>query len=293
MFLQQMINGLGIGCTYALIALGYNLIFGVLKVVNLAYGEIFMVSAFVGLAASIFISANPFLVFTAAIAGAVITGLLIHIFAVKPLGNVSNLDSPRHLSVLVSTMACSLILHNLVLEVFGAYPQRFPRLIPDWHLTLLSIHMDGAIILNLAVSLIVMIALSLFLNHTLVGLRIRALSENKELALCNGIHTTKDEFLSVILSSGLAGLAAILISQVIGSISPFSGLSYGFKGLVVLIVGGVGNMTGAVVIALLLGLSEVLAVAYFSSSYRDAVAFSVLIILLIGKAYLRPLTEHR
>jgi len=273
--------------------LGYNLTFGVLKIVNLAYGEIFMTGAFIALVISAYVSSNPVVILAAAIAGAILVGLLIHLLAVRPLGNVSSLDSPRHLSVLVSTLACSLVLHNLALEIFGAYPQKFPRLVPEWHWAFANARLDLALVLNLAVSFLTMAVLSFWLNRTLGGLRIRALSENRELALCTGVHTGKDEVLSVTLSSGLAGLAAVLISQEIGTVSPFTGMLYGFKGLVVLIVGGVGNMVGAVTVALLLGLSEVFAVVYFSSSYRDAVAFSFLLILLIGRAYARPESSRR
>jgi len=129
--------------------------------------------------------------------------------------------------------------------------------------------------------------LYIFLTRTMMGLRIRALSENAELALCTGVRTSSDEMIAVVISSGLAGVAAILITQKIGTVSPYIGLSYGLKGLVVLIVGGTGNMVGAVLIALLLGISEVFTVAYVSSSYRDAVAFGMLVALLIIKAAMR------
>jgi branched-chain amino acid transport system permease protein len=287
MFFQQLLNGIGIGCTYALIALGYNLIFGVLKVVNLAYGEIFMVSAFATLIFASLLPGQPILIIMAALVVAVVTGALIHLLAVKPLGTVTDINSPRHLSVLISTLGCSLILQHLAIEAFGGYPQRVPQLVPMRTFYVLGAQFDFVLILNLGISLMVMGLLYLFLNRTLMGLRIRALSENAELALCTGVRTSWDEMLSVVISSGLAGVAAILITQMIGTVSPYIGLSYGFKGLVVLIVGGTGNMLGAVLIALLLGISEVFTVAYISSSYRDAVAFGLLVALLIIRAAMR------
>lgn len=281
MFFQQLLNGLGIGCTYALIALGYNLLFGVLKVVNLAYGEVFMVSAFAALVCASFLTGHPAAVVAAALTAAVAAGMLIHLVAVKPLGDVSDLNSPRHLSVLISTLGCSLILQNLAIEFFGAYPQRFPQIFPSASYNVAGAQLELALLLNMGTSLAVMVLLSLFLNRTLAGLRIRALSENQELAMCAGVRVRKDEYISVVISSALAGVAALLVSQVIGTVSPFVGLSYGFKGLVVLIVGRPGNMPGAVIIALLLGISEVLTVAYLSSSYRDAAAFGLLVALLL------------
>lgn len=289
MFLQQLINGVGIGCTYALIALGYNLQFGVLHVINLAYGEVFIAGAFGALFFSQAISDEPALVFIVGVTAATACGLIIHVFAVKPLGNVASLDSPRHLSVLVSTTGASLFLQNIILRYFGGYPQRFPRLIPEWRINSESVQLDLAIILNLVASLAIMVALYFFINKTMMGLEIKALSENRELALCCGVHSTKNELLAVVISSALAGVAAMLISQAIGTVSPFTGLIFGFKGLIVLIVGGSGNMLGAVAVALLLGVGESMSVAYFSSGYRDALAFSLLLTLLLGRANLWPL----
>ncbi len=291
MLFQQLLNGLGIGCTYALIALGYNLTFGVLKIVNLAYGEVFMAGAFAGLWCSILVPGNSAMIISVSILGSVITGLAVHILAVRPLGDVADLDSPRHLSVIVSTMGCSLILQNVALKIFGGYPRRFPRVIPDWFFRIAGTRVDLTIFINLSIALIVMVLLSLLLRRTKIGLRIRALSENRELAVSSGIRAGTDETITVIISSALAGVAAILILQLIGTVSPYVGLSYGFKGLVVLIVGGLGNMSGAVLIALLLGMSEVLTVAYVSSGYRDAVAFTVLVTLLIVREYRRRLSS--
>jgi branched-chain amino acid transport system permease protein len=293
MLLQQLLNGIGIGCTYALIALGYNLTLGVLKVVNLAYGEIFVVGAFAALTCMTLLPASPTLAALAAVLSAVTAGLLVHVLAVKPLGNVSDVNSPRHLSVMISTMGCALIIQNLLLERYGANPLRFPSLIPERQFIVGGLLIDGTLILNVGVTAVSMCALYLMLNRSTVGLRIRAMSENKELALCSGIRAGRDEIVAVIVSSALAGIAAVLISQSAGSISPLFGLSYGFKGLIVLIVGGAGNMVGTVLCALVLGITEVLAAAYLSSSYRDAVAFGLLVALLIGREMLAPLFKRR
>jgi branched-chain amino acid transport system permease protein len=283
MFFQQLLNGLGIGCTYALIALGYNLIFGVLKVVNLAYGEIFMASAFAVLVSASLLPGQPIIIALVALGVAVVTGFLIHLVAVKPLGDITDPNSPRHLSVLISTLGCSLILQNLAIEAFGGYPRPVPQLVPFRSFNMFGGQVELVLILNLAASLIVMSLLYVFLNRTFAGLRLRALSENTELSLCAGVRVSRDQMFAVTVSSGLAGVAAILITQMIGTVSPYIGLSYGFKGLVVLIVGGTGNMPGTVLIALLLGISEVFTVAYVSSSYRDAIAFALLVALLLIK----------
>lgn len=293
MFTQQLLNGIGIGCTYALIALGYNLIFGVMRVVNVAYGEIFMVSAFATLMAAEIFPGFPMVTIIAALLVAVVTGLVVHLIAVKPLGEVADINSPRHLSVIISTLGCSVVLQYLAIEFFGGYPHRVPRLFPQRTFTILNSQLDLIVILNITISFISMALLYLLLNRTLTGLRIRALAENSELARCGGQRTSWDQLLSIIVSSALAGVAAVLITQTIGTVSPYIGLSYGLKGLVILIVGGAGNMIGAVAVALLMGTCEVFAVAYLSSSYRDAVAYGLLVLILVFRAAIGEWRPYR
>ncbi|HEX8396276.1 MAG TPA: branched-chain amino acid ABC transporter permease [Pyrinomonadaceae bacterium] len=286
MLLEQLLNGIGIGCTYALIALGFSLQFSVLRIVNLAFGEVFMASAFAALLCTQHISTNPLLVASTAIGASILIGLMVHFLAVRPLGNVASVDSPRHLSVIISTSGCSLILHNLVLKYFGANPIAFQRLVPDWSFQIGESSVKATLLLNFGVTVIVMFALLIWLKRSFIGLRIRAVAENKELATATGIRAGYDETIAVLISSALAGLAAVLISQVVGSISHNTGLSYGLKGLIILIVAGAGNFVGAVITAMFLGVSETFA-AYFSSSYRDAVAFSLLLLLLVGREFTR------
>jgi len=282
MFGEQILNGLGIGCAYALIAAGYNVIFGVLKIVNLAYGEVFMAGAFSALVFARFVSPNPILMCLASIVGASITGLLVHFVAVKPLGNVSNVNSPRHLSVVVSTIGCSLVLQNLALEAFGGYTQPFPRF-TDGFITVGRWHIEDVLIVNLLVTVLVGFTVSFLIRRTNVGLRLRAVSDNQVLAQSVGINVNADAVFSVVLSSALAGVAAILISQTSGGISPFMGSMYGFKGLVIVIVGGLGNTVGGILTALVTGLLEALTTGYISSSYRDAVAFGVLVSFIVAR----------
>jgi branched-chain amino acid transport system permease protein len=142
---------------------------------------------------------------------------------------------------------------------------------------------DASVLVNFGFSIVIMAVLSFVVKNTRFGLRLRAVAENRELALCSGIQTSKDEWTTVAMSSGLAGIAAVLVCQAIGTTSPFIGIPYGLKGLVVILVGGLGKMRAAVVVGLFLGLTEALSVGYLSSSYRDAVAFALLISLVVGK----------
>lgn len=274
--MDQLVNGLSVGCTYLLIAIGFNLTFGVQKIANLAYGEIFMLAAYAGAyAASGVLRGNGLLVTIAAIFIAVVAGIVVYFCAVMPLGEVTDVNSPRHLSVIVSTIGVSLILQNGVLLLFGGYPMAFPQLISGSRFEVTAI--------DLIIAAGIVGGVTATLRYSRIGLRLRALSDNPELALCTGIRIENDKLLSVILSSALAGIAAVLVCQQIGVVSPFIGRFYGFKALIIVIVGGLGSMTGAAVVAILLGLTEALAVQWFSSNYRDAVSFGLLIAVLLVK----------
>lgn len=283
---QHLLNGLQIGLTYALIALGYNLSFGVLRIVNLAYGEIFMVAGYAAVFAAGHLHAGTTLTVVTSLVGAIAAGLVIHLAAVRPLGNVADINSPRHLLVVVSTLGCSLVLQNLALIGFGGYPIRFPDLIRD-SASVGSAAVRPALLLAIIASCTLLLALSVLLRCTKLGLRLRAIAQNEEAALCSGINASQDDLICVALSSCLAGLAALITGEVVGAISPYIGALYGLKGLIAVIVGGLGNMTGSVLAALGLGLVEVAAVAFISSNYRDAVAFLVLLIVVFARYILR------
>jgi branched-chain amino acid transport system permease protein len=271
--MDQIVNSLAVGCTYLLIALGFNLIFGVQRIVNLAYGEIFMVAAYAAAWSARAAPGQVALIISSAIIAAAAAGLSVYLCAIKPLGEVTNVNSPRHLSVIVSTIGFSIVLQNAAILKFGAYPQRFPRFLGDSVIASTVWMMIGAVCIFFAVHMA--------LRHTRAGLRLRAIADNPELALCTGIRTDHDKLLAVIFSSALAGVAALLICQQIGVVSPFIGSLYGFKALVVVIVGGLGNMRGAAFVALVLGSAEVATTVWLGSNYRDGVAFALLIGVLI------------
>jgi branched-chain amino acid transport system permease protein len=273
--LEQLINGVSIGCTYLLIAIGFNLMFGVLKIVHLAYGGIFLTAAYTGALIAGQFNANAFVIIVGAIVVAVLVGLLSYVCAIKPLGSVTDVNSRRHLSVIVSTIGFSLVIQNAALLLFGGYPRPFPHVFNGSRFT--------TTVWSLAAATGAAVAVGIALRYSPAGLRLRALSDNPELALCTGIRTELDKLLAVGVSSALAGFAAVLVCQQIGVVSPFVGDLYGFKALIVVIIGGLGSMTGAIVMSIVLGLTEALAVQWFSSTYRDAVAFAVLIIVLVIK----------
>jgi branched-chain amino acid transport system permease protein len=177
-------------------------------------------------------------------------------------------------------MGISLVIQNTAVEIFGGYPQRFPRLVPDTRLGFGNFGVDLSLAFNLLIAGVVIATFYHVIKHTRLGLRMRALSDNLQLARSMGVSTTRDQYAAVVISSSLAGLAAIMVSQAIGLVSPFVGAYYGLKGLVAVLVGGLGRMGGAVVVALLLGLGEAFA-ASVASNYRDAITFGLMVVFIL------------
>lgn len=286
MILQQLLNGIGIGLTYALIALGFTLAFGVMRVLNLAFGEVFMLGAMASLAFVERVPAYAALAPAVAMAAAVAAGLLVHWLAVAPLGRVSELDSPRHLGVMITTIGAALVMQNAALLAFGAYPRRFPPLVPEVDVGVGSVRVPAAVLLDLAAAAAALLLLAHVVQRTRFGLRLRAIADNPELAAASGMRIPAHEAAAVALSSALAGLAGLLTAQTVGAVSPWFGVTFGFKGLVVVILGGLGSFRGAVAAGLALGVLEAMAAGFVSSSYRDAVAFGLLLAYLLWRGHL-------
>ena len=280
MFLQQVVNGLTLGSTYAIIALGYTLIFGVLNIVNMAHGEIFMIGAFVGLMLVMKFNAGIFTALAGAMAAGVILGYLLERVALRPLRR----RKVSHLAPLISTIGVSIFLESLALKVFGPQAQSFPPLLSGqlFELGTLKISMIQVVILGISFAL--MVALRFWLDKTKSGKSIRATAENIETAGLLGINTGRVIVMTVMLASGLGAVAGVLVGLAFNAVEPTMGISMGFKGLAVLILGGLGNITEAMAGGLLLGVAEVFSVAYGESSYREAVAFGLIMVLL----FIRP-----
>lgn len=280
MFLQQVVNGLTLGSTYAVIALGYTLIFGVLNIVNMAHGEIFMIGAFVGL--MLVTKFNIGIIgalFGAMITGAML-GYLLERVALRPLRR----KEVSHLAPLISTIGVSIFLESLALKIFGPQAQSFPTVYSGQLLDLGIFKISFIQIIILAISFGLMFALRFWLAKTKAGKSIRATAENIETAGLLGVDTRRVIIMTVMLASGLGAVAGVLVGLAFNAVEPTMGITMGFKGLAVLILGGLGNITGAMVGGLILGIAEVFSVAYGDSSYRDAVAFGLIMVLL----FVRP-----
>ncbi|MBP1157637.1 MULTISPECIES: branched-chain amino acid ABC transporter permease [unclassified Paenibacillus] len=276
MIWQQLFNGLTVGSTYSLIAIGYTLIFGVLRIINMAHGQIFIFGSLVGLSLTVN-SGLPFMVaFPVAIIVSGILGLVLEFTALRPLRK----KNVPHLAPLISTIGFAILIEELTHVFFGADSRSVPAVgATVFHVGPLQMRVADLIIIG--ISLFLMVVLNYWIQKTKMGKALRATAENTETAGILGINTNAVIIMTVVVASALGGIAGMLIGIAYSALIPTMGLTLGFKGLAALILGGVGSIPGAMVCGVLIGMAEVLAVAYGDSSYRDAVAFGMIIVILL------------
>ena len=282
-FLQQLVNGITWGSVYALIALGYTMVYGILRLINFAHGDVFMLGAFLAYYAAgwLGVQVHPswggaLLVLLVAMAGAGIAGFLIERFAYRPVRKSSRLTA------LITAIGVSLLLENGGLLVFGTDPRFFPQVarVEKIHLGL-GVTVTNIQLIILAVSIVLMLALRWIVMSTKVGKAMRAVSWNRDAATLMGIDTDRIISFTFVLGAVLAAAAGVLVGLMNPKIDPLMGIMPGLKAFVAAVVGGIGNIPGAVLGGLIMGVSEVLVVGYVSSTYRDAIAFVLLIAILL------------
>lgn len=280
MFLEQLINGLTLGSIYAIVALGFTLVFGVLGIINMAHGEIFMFGAFIGVFVTSSLKGPLWLAFIAAVLVTAMMGYLLERFALRPLRHKKGVS---HLAPLISTIGVSIFLENLSHHVFGAGNHPFRTSFAEINIQIGSITVYLVQIVIFIISVLLMIVLTLWLAKTKAGKALRATSENLETASILGVNTKRTITTTVIIASVMGGIAGILVGMAFNSVTPQMGLSMGLKGLAIIILGGMGNVKGAMAGGLILGLAETFIVVYGDSGYRDAIAFIAIIVILLLK----------
>ena len=276
MLAQQLINGLMLGASYALVAIGYTLIFGVLRLLHFAHGEVFMMGAFIGLQIVLsFAGASIYVAIMGAMLSTALLGVIIAYVAVRPV------SSRYPLAPLISTIGVTIVLQNVAINVFGGEQVAFPETIEPvlYHFGLVTI--SSVQIFILAVAIVSMAALWLFIERTRMGRAIRATSESHETAALLGVNVNRVVVVTFILASALAGVAGVLEGVKNSAIKAFMGLEFAIKALVVMLLGGLGNVPGAMVAGILLGMIEILTAAYLGASMRDLFTFVILILLLL------------
>ena len=282
-FIQQIINGLSLGAIYALIALGYTMVYGILKFINFAHGEIFMLGAFsgfyiarmMGLSESSIVGALVVLLLSMSVCALI--GVTIEKLAYKPLRSASKL------TVLITAIGVSLFLQYTGQLVFGADPKSFPTILNNVNFNIGGANIGSNQIIVIVSSLLLMIALREIIMRTKIGIAIRAVSNNLTAASLMGININNVISFTFVLGSALAAAAGILYSINYPSIDPLMGILPGLKAFIAAVLGGIGNFPGAVLGGLVIGLVETFTVGYLSPTYRDAIAFAILIIILLVK----------
>ncbi len=283
-FLQQLVNGLSLGSIYALIALGYTMVYGVLRLINFAHGDVYMVGAYVGYFLSRRLQGggpslvSALLVMLGSMIACALLGILIERLAYRPVRREARL------TLLITAIGVSLFIENVAQLVFGADPKFFPSLAPRADFIVAGVRLTSEQITVIVVSFLLMLLLRFFIMKTRTGKAMRAVSFSLDAARLMGISTDWIISVTFALGSALAAAAGVLIGMQIPKIDPLMGIMYGLKAFVAAVLGGIGSIPGAVLGGLLIGTSEVMVVGYLSSTYREAIAFGILILVLI----LRP-----
>ncbi len=279
-FLSYLINGISLGSVYAVIALGYTMVYGIAKMLNFAHGDVIMVGAYVVLIAMVNngVPAIPAILISVVVC--TVLGVVIERVAYKPLRNASS-----SLAVLITAIGVSYLLQNSALLIFGANTKSFQSVVNMKPISLAGgdLLITGETIVTIITSIVIMIALTTFVNKTKAGRAMQAVSEDKGAAQLMGVNVNGTIALTFAIGSGLAAIAGVLLCSAYPSLTPYTGAMPGIKAFVAAVFGGIGSIPGAMIGGILLGIIEILSKAYISSQLADAIVFAVLIVVLLVK----------
>ena len=278
-FLSYLLNGVSLGSVYAIIALGYSMVYGIAKMLNFAHGDVIMIGAYMSFCAIQYWSLPPILAILLAIVVCTMLGIVIERMAYKPLRQATSL------SVLITAIGVSWLLQNIALLIWGANPKSYQSLVHFGSLTLFDgqMHITSETFITIAANIIIMIALTLFTTKTKLGKAMRAVSEDKGAAELMGINVNATISMTFAIGSGLAAIAGVLLCSSYPVLMPTTGSMPGIKAFTAAVFGGIGSIPGALIGGILLGLIEILGKAYVSTELGDALVFAVLIIVLLVK----------
>ncbi|MGN0628551.1 MAG: branched-chain amino acid ABC transporter permease [Oscillospiraceae bacterium] len=275
-FLTQILNGLQIGSIYALVALGYSMVYGIIKLINFAHGDIIMVGSYLAWYIIARMGVSSPIAIAAAILGCALLGMTIEKVAYTPLRG-----SPR-ISLLITAIGISYLLQNLAQLIFTANPRMFTNLFPGT-VSIGSLRLSMVTVITIAVSVVIMVCLTLLVNMTKIGKAMRAVSEDTDAARLMGINVNSTISFTFGLGSALAAIASVLYCCSYSMIDPTMGSMFGLKAFVASVLGGIGSMPGAMLGGLVIGVAESLTNGYINSSYSDAIVFGILIVVLLVK----------
>jgi branched-chain amino acid transport system permease protein len=276
--LQQALNALQLGSIYALIALGYTMVYGILTMINFAHGDLFMVGAFFCFLIAVYLKLSFVPTLLLSMLGVASLGVIIERFAYKPLRN-----APR-VSAIITALGVGLFLENFTLAL-NPYPQHIPTLITGTTWDMGGVSISSLQLIIIALSLALMFLLDFIVQRTKVGMAMRAISWDKTIVPLMGVPVNKIISLTFAIGTGLGGAAGVMYGLAYPVIDPYMGIMVGWKAFISAVVGGIGNIRGAMIGGFILGSVEIMVAAFLPSTYRDVVAFALLLILLIFRPY--------
>ncbi|MBS6721884.1 MAG: branched-chain amino acid ABC transporter permease [Clostridiales bacterium] len=278
-FISYLLNGISLGSVYAIIALGYTMVYGIAKMLNFAHGDVIMIGCYIVFTMMTTMGLNPIVSIVAAIIGCTVLGVVIEKIAYKPLRKASPL------AVLITAIGVSYFLQNLALIIFGADTKSFTSVVSMEPLRLAGgkLVVSGVTIVTVIVCIVIVAALMTFIKKTKAGQAMLAVSEDKDAAQLMGVNVNKTISLTFAIGSGLAAIAGVLLCSAYPTLSPYTGSMPGIKAFTAAVFGGIGSVPGAFIGGILLGVIEILGRAYVSSQLSDAIVFAVLILVLLIK----------
>lgn len=278
-FIAHLVNGISLGSVYALIALGYTMVYGIAKMLNFAHGDVIMIGGYVVFIAVSNLGMNPLLAILISMAVCTVLGVTIERVAYKPLRGASPL------AVLITAIGVSYLLQNVALLLFGSDTKAFTNVVtlPNLELFDGQLIIKSVTIVTVLVSVLIMVGLMIFVKKTKIGRAMTAVSEDKGAAQLMGINVNATIAITFAIGSALAAIAGVLLCSAYPSLTPYTGSMPGIKAFVAAVFGGIGSIPGAFIGGILLGVIENLSKAYISSQLSDAIVFSILIIVLLVK----------
>ena len=276
-FITYLINGISLGSIYAIIALGYTMVYGIAKMLNFAHGDVIMIGCYVVFTCMSGMGLNPFVSVALAVIVCTVLGMVIEKVAYKPLRKATPL------AVLITAIGVSYLLQNIALLVFGADTKSFTSVVPIPNISIGDITVTGVTLVAVAACIIIMAVLMLFIKKTKAGQAMLAVSEDKDAAQLMGVNVNGTISLTFAIGSGLAAIAGVLLCSAYPTLTPYTGSMPGIKAFTAAVFGGIGSIPGALIGGILLGIIEILSKAYISSQLADAIVFAVLIIVLLVK----------